>query len=120
MIYIGEFESTIEYFFMKSDDWVNHVWPYQNLHSEQSFSGVAGIDSELNRQTRRDAFCIQAGAARTHFTGVVPGLRHYLEWTVQESEMSSVIIKHGETKERSRSRKFDETCSFKSSKAGGV
>lgn len=106
-------------FVMKSADWVNPIWPHQDLHGEQAFSSIAGINSELNRQTRRDAFCVQAGAAGAHFAGVVPGLRHYLEWTEQGSEMSSVITKHAATKERSGSRKFDETCSFESSEAVG-
>lgn len=106
-------------FVMKSADGVNPIWPHQDLHSEQAFSSIAGINSELNRQTRRDAFCVQAGAAGAHFAGIVPGLRHYLEWTVQGSEMSSVITKHAATKERSGSRKSDETCSFESSKAVG-
>lgn len=107
-------------FVRKSAEGVNPVWPHQDLHGEQAFSSIAGINSELNRQTRRDAFCVQAGAAGAHFAGVVPGLRHYLEWTEQGSEMSSVITKHAATKERSGSRKCDETCSFESSEAVGV
>lgn len=106
-------------FVLKSAEGVNPIWPHQDLHGEQAFSSIAGINSELNRQTRGDAFCVQAGAAGAHFAGVVPGLRHYLEWTEQGSEMSSVITKHAATKERSGSRKFDETCSLESSEAVG-
>lgn len=59
---------------------------HQDLHGEQPFPGVASVNGELNRQTCRHAFGVQAGAARTHFAGVMPRLRDYLEWAVEEGE----------------------------------
>lgn len=58
---------------------------YQNLHSEQSLSSVTSINGELNRQASGYTFGIETRATGTYFTGVVPRLRHYLEWTVGEA-----------------------------------
>lgn len=58
----------------------------QNLHSEQSLSSITGINSEFNRQAGRHTFGVKTRPTGAHLTGIMPRLRHYLEWTVDEGE----------------------------------